>query len=366
MSWLVTPAVDHVIDKIDVAPMASIVGLIRIQALLAADRRVASAVKRPQVAIKCVPARSGLLVCGPHFAANKCSVTVRALGMERVVQALGNDRILHRDVARQCDGQRFVHSPRGRDVVEDHAIRTADVEAVGRTGVEILIAIAGGRGAGGCGIFWHPRVEVAGANTKVANHDVLRIRDFNGVTPHGDAARRGLSGDRQVAFVNFQSAVQLDRAADVEHDRSRAFGRANRMSQAAWDFCLTFIFVVIGKVDDVVNIAAATADCRGPLPDRSRKCDRPLRAVGAERNVVAGGNCHGNHRSGCEIMPLINLEIPINSHSANFPDEDPKRSHGGRSTGLLSLRASVITKWWATSERMRELSNPICSRERGA
>ena len=81
-------------------------------------------------------------------------------------------------------------------------------------------------------------VEVARANAKVANHDVRRLGNFDRISPKRDAARRGLAGDRQLVLANFQSVVQLDRAADVEHDRSRPGGRANRMPQAAFDFRL--------------------------------------------------------------------------------------------------------------------------------
>src|SRR6185436_355104 len=121
------PAVDHVVDDVNVSASARLLGLARHESLLAADGCIPCPVKCPEVSIERIAAGSRFLIDRREFATNERSITMRTFGMKRAIQALGDDRVLDGDVAGEGHRKCLIHSPGGRDVVENHSVAAADV-----------------------------------------------------------------------------------------------------------------------------------------------------------------------------------------------------------------------------------------------
>ena len=198
--------------------------------------------------------------------------------MACVEEALSHRRPLDGDVVRVAgDRYRFVHAPRGGDVVQDHVVRAGDADHVG---VVILRFVSGVGGAG--------EKFVARPESHVLDDDVIHVVDVEFVIGERDAAAGGgLAGDRDFALAaELEPIVEIDRAAHGEDDRPPGRrGGEDAVPQAADDCRLDsvgrMIAVVVGIVvverRDDVHVAAASARGQPAGTFRAGKCHK-LRA----------------------------------------------------------------------------------------
>src|SRR5690606_31181519 len=95
MGRLIAPVVDDVVDQIQIIAAAISLRLSLVERLLSANRRVAGSIVGPKIAVESVTADVFRLIFRRQFAADKRTVAMRAFGMERIVQPLGDDRVLN-------------------------------------------------------------------------------------------------------------------------------------------------------------------------------------------------------------------------------------------------------------------------------
>src|SRR4051812_15469660 len=145
--------------------------------------------------------------------------------MKRLVEALGNDAVLHSHIPRERDRERLIHSPRGRNVIENHAVRVPNVDAVRTTGIEILRAFALAHLDPGERLLDRTRIEIPRAHANITNDYVMRLVDIQRVTPNRNSPRRGLPRNRELVLANLKRSVKPNSAANVKQNRPRRLSR---------------------------------------------------------------------------------------------------------------------------------------------
>lgn len=130
---------------------------------------------------------------------------MRLLGVDRIVEAFGDEAPLHGDlvdaVLIRRNRKGFIDRPADRAVVEDDAPSPLDPDAV--------------RLLGGF---------IAEAAAEESDDDVIRP-DNERIIPKADPApRRGLTGDGDFGVLDDKGALELDGPADVKHHGPRPGG----------------------------------------------------------------------------------------------------------------------------------------------
>ena len=214
---IIVPVVNHVVAVIHIPAVSRKIAVVNLGMV---DAGVAALVVSQQVMVE-----RGI------FAAPDAAIAVAALGMPRIVETLGKQAPLHREITVGVERRAFVHRPRHRTMVEDDILVVTPPDTV-------LLRFGGILG------------RIAQTETDIADNHVVGI-DPHGVVAQADAvARGGLAGDGQVSVLNAQIAQQFDRSRHVEDDD--AFARSlDGLAQRPG--------ARIIEIGDVPDLAAAAA-----------------------------------------------------------------------------------------------------------
>src|SRR3954453_21614716 len=109
------------------------------------------------------------------------------------------------------------------------AIRTGRIEIHGALSVQRVVS------------FRRTSIEIAGAHADVADDHIGSTVHLERVTPQCNSSRRRLPGDRQLAPTNGQRSMQLNAAADIEHNRAGPVGGTNCVAQTACNRSFTLL-----------------------------------------------------------------------------------------------------------------------------
>ena len=183
-------------------------------------------------------------------AGDQRSIAMRPFDVERLVQRFGDERPLHGHVVeavlgfakRVVHGQRLVHGPARRDVIEDDA-----AAAVHPDGVALRAPL------------------VPEARADVANHHVVGFDDQGLVANRDAIARRALAGDGDARMTNGQRRRQGNRAGDVEDHGARAGGFDSRAQTTG---------ACVVEIGDLEHAPGAAAQRESPGTFRARKGER--------------------------------------------------------------------------------------------
>ena len=236
------------------------------------------------------------------------AVAVRALVVDRPVEALGDQAVLHCHRRRAADdAQRLVRRPAHRAVVDDGR----PVPHVDR----VLLLVRG----------------VARPHAEVAQDHLGRVHLDAVAREHDAVAGSRLPGDGQEPVPDVQRADQLDGARDPEDDRPRPL-RLDGRTERPRDGLLPF--GVVGQRGDERHLPPASADRPHPVALRARE--------------------RGNRLRGGGRRPRGEQERAQQNHRPPKPFEDrPRRVEGG---GLHHSPACPLTA--TPSPTTAEASSP--------
>ena len=159
--------------------------------------------------------------------------------MPRIVERLGDQRALERDIFRAARAEGFVNRPTDGAMVNDAVIRRSHAHAVER----------------GAGNISRPHANVADDDIRRAQHSEIIFAEADAL------ARRRLPGDGEVGIrrMNDEPRFERDKTGDLEDNSARA-GLLDGITQTAGTGV-----VQIGDMDDASAAPAGgeTAIARG-------------------------------------------------------------------------------------------------------
>ena len=99
----------------------------------------------------------------------------------------------------------------------------------------------------------------------VTNDGIIELNPSTVIGYTDTIAGRGLTGDRNIRMIDIQTADQIDRATDIEHNRARSASGVDSFTQSAG--------AAVGQACDMINVASTSAGSVRTSALRARKRD---------------------------------------------------------------------------------------------